>query len=327
VEAGLRLIAALAFYWYFRGSPHEGRAWLEAMLARTGSSDRSVARGRALHGAGWLAWFEGDFAAAAPYVEESVSIMREAGDKHWTAYAGVMLGLVRLSQGNIEEARSLFEESYRLDEELGDVWAEALALFGLGNVAYRSGDLVTARSQFEESLRLFREQGDVLYASMVLSELQGIALILGDQEQARSLHEQALPFIRQAHNRGMLGLFLINLGEIYQQYGEEQLARVSYREGLSLWQDMHQVEQRLGIVRGLAAMAEMAAAAGQAERAGQLFGAAARLLPTTSSYREEVDRRVTAARAGLDAATFEAGWTAGQAMTEEQAITEALQDA
>ena len=87
------------------------------------------------------------------------------------------------------------------------------------------------------------------------------------------------------------------------------------------------MEQRLGIVKGLAGLAEGAAVQGQAERAGRLFGAAARLLPATSSSREEVHRWSAAARARLDAATLEAGWAAGQAMTEEQAITEALQDA
>ncbi len=33
------------------------------------------------------------------------------------------------------------------------------------------------------------------------------------------------------------------------------LAQASYREGLCLWQEMHQVEQRLGIVKGLAGLA------------------------------------------------------------------------
>ena len=100
-----------------------------------------------------------------------------------------------------------------------------------------------------------------------------------------------------------------------------------YREGLSQWQDMQRLGNELGIVRGLAGLAEVAAAQGQAGRAGRLFGAAARLLPATSSYREEVHRRSAAARAHLDAATFEAGWAAGLAMTEEQAITLALQNA
>ena len=30
------------------------------------------------------------------------------------------------------------------------------------------------------------------------------------------------------------------------------MAKASYREGLRLWQEMQQVEQRLGIVKGLA---------------------------------------------------------------------------
>jgi hypothetical protein len=73
-------------------------------------------------------------------------------------------------------------------------------------------------------------------------------------------------------------------------------------------------------------LAEVAATQGQAERAGRLFGAADSLLPPASLYREDVNRRAAAARARLDAATFEAGWAAGQAMTQEQAITGALQD-
>jgi predicted ATPase len=327
VETGLRLAGALSWYWYLRGSQHEGRTRLEAILARSASSDRSVVRGLAVYGAGMLAFFEGDFAATAPHEEEALSIAHEVGDKRLLANADSMLGLVRISQGNIEAARSLFAESHSLFKELEDASGEAHTLFYLGITAYRSGDLAMARAQFEESLRLFQAQGDVLHASMALSALQGMLSTQGDQELARSLHQQALLLMQQAHDRGTLGLFLINTGDLFHQYGEEQMAQASYHEGLRLWQDMQQVEQRLGIVKGLAGLAELAAAQGQVERAGRLFGAAARLLPTTSSYREEVNRRIAAARTRLDAATFEAGWAAGQAMTEEQAITEALQDA
>ncbi len=286
VETGLRLAGALPWYWYLRGSQHEGRTWLEAILARSASSDRSVVRGLALYGAGMLAFFEGDFAAAAPHEEEALSIAREVGDKHLMVYPGLMLGLVRLSQGNIEAALSLAEESYSLFKELGDVGGEALALFTLSYAAYRSGDLATARAQLEESLRLFQAQGDMLHALLVLSALQGMVSTQGDQELARSLYQQSLPLMQQAHNRGMLGLSLINMGDLFHQSGEEQMAQASYREGLSLWQEMQQVEQRLGIVKGLAGLAELAAGQGQAERAGRLFGAAARLLPATSSYRD-----------------------------------------
>jgi len=71
----------------------------------------------------------------------------------------------------------------------------------------------------------------------------------------------------------------------------------------------------------------VAAAQGQAERAGRLFGVADRLLLSASIYRDDVNRRVAAARAHVDAAAFTIGWTAGQAMTVEQAVTDALQEA
>jgi hypothetical protein len=112
--------------------------------------------------------------------------------------------------------------------------------------------------------------------------------------------------------------------ELGDVWGE---ANTLYQQGLPLWQDMQRVDNGFGILRGLAGMAEVAAAQGQAERAGRLFGVADRLLPSASNYRDDLNRHVAEARSHLDATAFTAGWTAGQAMTEEQAVTDALQDA
>ncbi len=123
-------------------------------------------------------------------------------------------------------------------------------------------------------------------------------------------------------------MILINMGDNWlHQYGDEQQAKTLYKQGLHLWQDMQRVDNGLGIVRGLAELAEVAAAQGQAERAGRLFGAADRLLPSASLSRDDLNSRVAEARMHLDATAFTAGWTAGQAMTVEQAVTDALQDA
>ncbi len=122
-------------------------------------------------------------------------------------------------------------------------------------------------------------------------------------------------------------MLLINFGEIWlHQSGGEQQAKTLYKQGLRFWQDLQRVDNGLGIVKGLAGLAEVAAAQRQAERAGRLFGVADRLLPSTSNYRDDLNRRVAEARSHLDATAFMAGWTAGQAMTEEQAVADALQD-
>src|SRR6266480_2588230 len=158
VEIGLRLAGALYFYWFLLGSLREGRTWLEEMLARTASSERRVARGKALLGAGLLAWAEGDYEAASPRAEEALSIVREAGDKRRIGWAEALLGFVRLSQGNAAAARPLLEESRTLFKDEGDVWYEAFQLYQLGTVVYGSGDPAAARTYYEESLRLFQEQ-------------------------------------------------------------------------------------------------------------------------------------------------------------------------
>ncbi len=328
VQTGLRLAGVLAYYWFLRGSVREGRTWLEGMLERTDGTDRSAARDLALIGAGWLAWAEGDYAAASPRTEESLSIARERGDKRGIANRGSVLGLVRIGQRNSAAALPLFEESRTLYKELGDVWGEANTLYLLGMAAYFSGDRAVARAHYEESLRLFQEQGDVFGVTLLVSALEAVLLPQGEEETARSLYEQSLPLLQASRDRGRLGIILINMGDSWlHQYGGEQQAKTLYQQGLPLWQDMQRVDNGFGIVRGLAGLAEVAAAQGQAERAGRLFGAADRLLLSASHYRDDLNRRVAKARAHLDTTAFTAGWTAGQAMTEEQAVTDALQEA
>ena len=328
VQTGLRLVRALAFYWFLRGSEHEGRTWLEGMLERTDGTDRSAARGRALHGAGWLAWAEGDYEAASPRTEEGLSIVREIGDKRESGFAEMLLGLVRMGQRNSVAARPLLEESRTLFKDLGDVWGEASTLYLLGMAAYFLGDLAAAHAHYEESLQLFRQLGDVFGVTLLVSALEVVVLPQADEETARSLYEQSLPLLRASKDRGRLGMILINVGDIWlHQNGDEQQGKMLYKQGLHLWQDMQRVDNGLGIVKGLAGLAEVAAAQRQAERAGRLFGVADRLLPSASNYRADLNRHVAEARAHLDATAFTAGWTAGQAMTQEQAIAEALQDA
>jgi hypothetical protein len=100
-------------------------------------------------------------------------------------------------------------------------------------------------------------------------------------------------------------------------------------QSLQVWAD---IGSPTGIARALVGMAEVAEAQGQAEQAGRLYGAARALLPRsdrliTDASRPNIEQRIAAARAHLDAAAFAAGWAAGQTMTTEQAIGYAVEGA
>jgi hypothetical protein len=107
-----------------------------------------------------------------------------------------------------------------------------------------------------------------------------------------------------------------------------QQARDHFAEGLRLGRELG---NQTGSMMAVAGLAGVAAAQGQAQRAGRLFGAVDALFPAgglllDGSDRAAFGRRNAAARARLDETAFAAGWAAGQAMTLDQAIAEALEE-
>ena len=84
-----------------------------------------------------------------------------------------------------------------------------------------------------------------------------------------------------------------------------------------------------GIVCCLFEFASAAAAQQQLERAARLFGAAEALkevlsINLGSSRCADYERALVSVRAQLNEATFDVAWAAGQTLTLEQAIVEAL---
>src|SRR5262249_12210032 len=107
----------------------EARTWLEVMLERTDATDRNAARGQALLGAGWLDWAEGGFAEATPRAEESLSILRETGDKRDRACVveTARRGLVRTGPSGACAVRD--ERQGRVELAVGDILQVAIAQY------------------------------------------------------------------------------------------------------------------------------------------------------------------------------------------------------
>jgi tetratricopeptide (TPR) repeat protein len=94
VEVGLRIGGAIWRFWYTRGYFSEGREQLSGALSASAKSilptptEQAVpatgslkARAKALHGAGVLAYAQGDYTSARSLFEESLALRRELGNK------------------------------------------------------------------------------------------------------------------------------------------------------------------------------------------------------------------------------------------------------
>jgi predicted ATPase len=339
LQIGLRLAAALGWFWYWRGYFTEGREWLEILLARTKPAPTAV-RAAALLSAGALAWPQGDFAEAEARLAQSVAICRETGrsGRRWLAPALVQLGYAQAWQGNNATARSAFREGVDLAKRTGDSWTAALALRGLGDAMVMSGDTHPARPAYEESLALFRALDDSWGIAISLGPLGRMALARGDFRAARALHEEALELLRRMGDRWNIAGQLVCLAYVALHEGDRERARALLEESLILWQDMG---NRAGVTVSLAGFAALAAAEARSSaaprrsasfrRAAQLLGAAEAMSEATGFRlhpldRAECDRDTADVKTELGDAAFREAWSGGRAMTPAEAAAYVLRE-
>jgi predicted ATPase/class 3 adenylate cyclase len=126
----LKMSGSLWKYWEIRGYLSEGRAWLEAALAKNASAP-DYWRANGLGGAGHLARQQGDYLRARELHEQSLSLFRAGDDRLGAARQLNALGEIAHHLGDYARAMELNKESLSIRREIGDKVA----------LPYRSGSL------------------------------------------------------------------------------------------------------------------------------------------------------------------------------------------
>lgn len=161
-QMGLRLAAALAFYWEMRGLLVEGHRWLTAALERIDSADVPLRAWFYLNAGNF--WLEHGYfwgVSAMTYGQESLSLYQRLEDERGIAWTMRLLGNCTLySKGEFAQAASLFEQGLALAEELNDMALMTRIYQNLGRTKMFSGDNAAAAKLGEKGLTLAHETGD-----------------------------------------------------------------------------------------------------------------------------------------------------------------------
>ncbi len=286
-EAGVQLAGALFWFWFAHGHWSEGRAWLEEAIL--GSSDASSsALTKALQGAAYLAWGQGDYGRATALSEKGLALCRERGDKEGVGRFLIHLGLAAGRQGNYGRMAALCENGLALCRERGDKWVISWALMQLGAAARFLGDYERAEVLHKESIALAREVGDKYRIAFSLRGLGFVAFDQGDYGRAAALCKESLVFCKEVEDRRVTAECLAGL------------AGVACAQG-------HYVH------------------AARLIGAGEALFKAVGYQPHVFQ-QAYIDQIVAATRARLGEPAYAAAWAEGQAMTLEHAIESALSD-
>ena len=316
VACALRLAAALWRFWHRRGYWAEGLNWLNRLLALAAPADvvDLATRARALTGAGWLAHYQNDIAAAqtalaealdcyqrlgrpsgmvevlhcqtlvaqslgenrraAQLGEEALSVSRASGDHARIAESLCYLSRATRELGDYERAAALAQEAFDLHRAARNRGGTAVALMVLGDVARDLGHTANARNRCEESLAIFRELSEPLGEGFSLHNLAVAAYGDGNLDLARTLSEESLAIFRRVDIRNAMVDVLPSLGAILDAAGDPAAAFAALTEALEL---ALRVGPRWEVAAILEGIARVAAGQGQDLVAVELASGAAGL--------------------------------------------------
>lgn len=282
VTPGLRLAAALGFFWDIRGLWQEGRQWLEDLLTRSGEVAPDLLA-EARMWAGILAYRQGEYGKARTHLTDALSTWDKSSNPSGAALAMHFMGHLAHAQGNPEGAARLLSVSVDRFRGLGDRWGTAYSLSCLGDIARIRRDDTAADEFLRESLSLHRAIGDPWGTALA-------ALSLGYLAKYQRRYDDALTQIFES----MRGFLQVGGPRLHIIYCLAALAGVAAHRG-----ELLRAATLLGAV------------------AAHFPDPGSRLEPP---YRGDYEETLGQIRHGLTAAALTQAQQAGAAMTFEQVL-------
>jgi tetratricopeptide (TPR) repeat protein len=285
----LQLAVALSRFWYLRSNVSEGCSWLAQALAHT-LGEQTVIRGKALIGAGRLAWLQGDLERATNFATEGLELFRWLADLPNTARILNLLGAIELYKCELHQAQLLFEQALVLNRQVNNPSGIAVNLLDLGLVATYQQNYSQAKLLLEESLTMRYLQQDP----------------------------------------ANIGVCLANLGINEHYWGNPSKAAAYYREAISISLSQRDIEHVSVCLEGLAAILVAKGDNQKSlQSAACLFGAAQTFrnilgIPIPQVDQPYYESSLSQLRSQLKEAAVSAAWAEGRAMSVEQAVAYAL---
>ncbi len=243
-QLSLKLVNALAWYWYLRGRLGEARRSIAAALAVPGQepADRAAAtvwqvgmtatdaKGTNLTAATedalarydvparglWFLtatqWAYGDRDVLMGRIDRAIETFTADGDRWGLAAALSTRAQLNIVHADLDAMLRDGHRSLELFDELQDDWGRLQATYSLIVVAEISGDYPTAVSYLEDSLRLAEELGLWTEVSFRTSGLGRIAFLTGDYARADALHERARRLAIEQSNKSAEEYAEVGLG-------------------------------------------------------------------------------------------------------------------
>ncbi len=321
-EPGLRMAAALRVFWRARGHAAEAADALRTLLGLP-TGQPNLIRAQALAAAAYLAEQP---TAGQEYCAEGLMIARAAGDDGLLADLLVIQAGLLLREGRSAAALPLLETGLELARRLGDAQLTARLLDSRSWATRDEGDHEGAARDAAESLALSRQAGDLRGVCVELGNLGYAEMAAGELGPARRHLAESLRIARELKDFEGEVVSTFNLGLAEYLGGATATAASLFAESLELARRWF-IKANVGY--GMLGLALTRSSPVAADRSARLHGAADNALEALGETPAALERQLRETdqetlRAAMGAGAFETEYTAGRALTAEEAIHLAL---
>jgi predicted ATPase/DNA-binding XRE family transcriptional regulator len=326
VAQASRLGAALGRFWLVAGRYAEGEALVARLLRLAPAEGPTLVRARLMRANASLLAFQGDAAAAQPLAEAALAALRVLGPDREIARALILLGDTVQTRGDIATARRLLDEAVAVSRRAGATVELVDALHYLSGDALAAGEYDRAHAHADDCLAVARQAGYGRGVARALRALGSIAYIEHDGVAAHRHLEAGLAAAHDVGDWWETAQAAYWLGHLAADEGHHAAAAALLGHLRELGQQLGDAEIMCAFLEGAA---HLAAASGQPERALRLAGAAATQRKAIDSVLFPVlegliDQWLAPARMALGSKRTRTAFAAGQGLSREQAVAEAL---
>jgi predicted ATPase/transcriptional regulator with XRE-family HTH domain/TolA-binding protein len=312
-----------------QGRLAEARALLDDSMALARELGDPRLLGWAFSDLGLVNQRQGNHVTARACFEEALALARTVGNPPDMVPLLRALADARSLAGDAAAALPLAEESLALARRLGDLRAVTRSLHNLAFITYRHGDYRHAAALFAENLELTRSLGDKRGIAWALNHLGDVVRSQGDYAEAGALYNESLALFEERGDKHGMAVGLHNLGYIAQHLGDLPQAAARFRDSLLLF---HDLGYTWSVADALVGLAGIWGREERAEDAARLLGAAdalhAGVDPSGAllepANRAEWEHTIALIQTQLAEPVWTAAWTAGHALTLEEALATAL---
>ena len=263
LEAGLSLSARLIEYW-IHFDLRAGLRWSTEFIQNPESQTFPHARAKASITQGNILWNMQQFKAVRSIAEESLAIFRSYGDQQGEYDALMLMGSAAQFVGGMEQRTKFFQQALALARSMGDVLRQAIALSMLG---WDQRDPRLGRERWQEASVLLRQAGSWRYLAQTLGILGFTVLSNGNLESAQEFLDEAYE-VNQQINNTEIEFVLTGKGILCMLRGEYEPARLFLQKNIN---DQKEMGNRMGVLWGLARLAQVALREGSVAEAHQIL--------------------------------------------------------